>query len=703
MARMFRPLPAFAACFLLCCLSAPAGASSPALPALPALAGAGATLAILETTDLHANVLGYDYYKLAPDPSVGLDRTATLIAQARAEFPDSLLFDNGDTLQGSALGEFDARHGVQRDARPRCALPAVYAAMRLLGYDGAGVGNHDFDYGLDYLGRAAGVKGQHCPGPGFPLVLANVVGARTGRPVFAPYAIIPKRVHAFDVHGRPFEATVRVGIIGFTPPTILAWNRRFLAGRVTTTGLVETARRYLPRMRAAGADVVVAISHGGLDGAPYSPTMENGNYHLAQVAGIDALLLGHAHLLFPDPAATNPQFDLPNVDKVRGRVFGVPAVMANLWGRNLGVIRLALRHDGRRWRVDRDASVVETRSTRQDDTIHDNTSYVEPDPRIAALVRDAHAGTIAYVKTPLGSAARRMSTYFADVGDVSAVQPVNAAQADYVQRWLKENAAAKVAAKAPGDATLPVLSLAAPFKSGAAGPGDYTDVAPGSVALNNAADLYPYPNTIAAVKVDGAGLRAWLERAALRFNTIDPERLAPQELVNPAFAGYNFDMATDPALRYEIDVTRPPGSRIRNLAWRGVAVADDQPFLVATNNYRAGGGGKFPGLDGSATVMSAPDTNREVLIAWVRANRTLGGASGARGSNDANDAGAAPARSWRFTPVRTRGPVVFHAPPGKLALAGAAGLDGITSLGDDDGRGKGMALYAIDLARPNVW
>jgi 2',3'-cyclic-nucleotide 2'-phosphodiesterase/3'-nucleotidase len=305
-------------------------------------------------------------------------------------------------------------------------------------------------------------------------------------------------------------------------------------------------------MRAKGADVVVAISHGGLDDSPYAPTMENGNYYLAQVPGIDALLLGHSHQLFPNPASTVAQFNLPQVDKVKGRVFGVPTVMANLWGKNLGVVRLQLRHDGKHWRVEQDASVVETRATQQADK-----RYVAADPAVMALVREEHEATIRYVKTPIGSTDFRMSTYFADVGDVSAIQVVNQAQADYVRAY--------VAANLPQYAKLPVLSVSAAFKSGSAGVADYTDVAAGELALNNAADLYLYPNALYAVKVDGAGLKAWLEKAASRFNTIDPARAEPQELINTGFAGYNFDTVTSPELSYEIDVTQPPGSRIRNL------------------------------------------------------------------------------------------------------------------------------------------
>ena len=647
--------------------------------AAPVPAGTTATLAILETTDIHANVVGYDYFKLAADPSLGLDRTATLIAQARREFPNTVLLDNGDTIQGSALGDYQAVV-----APVKCGeLLGIHKVMKRLGYDGGGVGNHDFNYGLGFLGQVTGnrfdVPGvpraqKPCAGPGFPIVLANVVSVRTHQPLFAPYRIIEKRVRAEDAAGKPVEATVKVGIIGFTTPTILSWDKRWLEGRVTTEGVVETARRYIPEMRRKGADVIVAISHGGLDASPYSPTMENGNYYLAQVPGIDALLLGHAHQQFPNPTSTAAQFNLPNVDKARGTVFGVPTVMASLWGKHLGVIRFDLRHDGKGWTIARDNTVVETRATQRADK-----SYVAADPAVLDLVRAEHEATIRYVKTPVGSTDFRMSTYFADLGDPSALQPVNAAQADYVRAYVKANL--------PQYANLPVLSVSAAFKAGAAGPGDYTDVAPGSLALNNAADLYLYPNALYAVKVDGAALTAWLEKAAHRFNTIDPGRTEPQELVNGGFPSYNFDTVTAPDLHYEIDVTRPPGQRIRNLTWQGKPVAGGQAFLIATNNYRASGGGNFPGLDGSKTVIASPDTNRDVLIAWIRAHKRL-----TRAADGA-------ARSWRFTPVTTAGPVVFHAPPGKLDLARAAGIDNVTELRADDGQGKGFALYAVDLSK----
>ncbi len=641
-------------------------------------AGSAATLAVLETTDLHATVLSYDYYKLKPEPAIGLERTATLIRQARAEFRNTLLLDNGDAIQGTALADYQALV-----APPPCdrAL-AIYRALDALGVEGGGIGNHEFNYGLAYLSRVTGSAFQvdgvdpaapRCAGPHFPLVLANVYSARTHQPLFAPYRIMEKQVSATGPDGKPLQTTIRIGIIGFTPPAILDWDKGALEGKVYTEGVRETAQKYIPRMRAEGADLVVAIAHGGIDGAPYTPAMENAGLYLAQVPGVDAMLIGHAHQTFPDAASTAPAFNLPGVDKVRGTVHGVPTVMASLWGKYLGVIGLHLRYDGHRWLVEKERTTVEARSIQ-----HADRSFVAPDPAIAALVADEHAATIAYVQTPLGNSDFRMASYFADVGDPSAIELVNRAQTDYVRRYVQANL--------PQYAGLPVLSMASPFKTGAAGVGDYTDVKPGPVALNNAADLYLYPNALYAVKVTGAELRAWLEKGAGRFRRIEPAVSTPQELVDTAFAGFNFDMLTSPDVHYEIDVTRPVGQRIVDLRYRGAPVAADQSFVVATNSFRANGGGAFPGLDGSKTILAAPDASRDVLIAYIRATHSLTRA--AHGS----------ARSWHFAKVAHQGPVVFHTAPGMEALAREAGLTNVRQLQADDGSGKGFALYGIDLS-----
>ena len=326
----------------------------------------------------------------------------------------------------------------------------------------------------------------------------------------------------------------------------MAWDKGNLDGNVTTTGLQETAAKYIPEMKAKGADIIVAISHGGPDNAAYSATMENGDLYLAQVPGIDVLMMGHMHQVFPNAASTVAAFNIAGVDKAAGTVSGVPAVMANFWGKNLGVVNLKLEYGATGWAVDKTATTTSTISTQNADK-----SYVAADATIAPLVQAEHNGTVAYVKTPIGTTDFRMSTYFADVGDTTAIQIVNQAQAAYVKDY--------VAANLPQYKTLPVLSVSAPFKSGFAGGSDYTDVASGNLAIFNAADLYLYANTIQAVLVTGADLKAWLETAANRFNTIDPTKTTAQALVS-TYPGYNFDVLDgDGSMKYEIDVTQPRG------------------------------------------------------------------------------------------------------------------------------------------------
>ena len=643
-------------------------------------AGTTATLALLETTDLHTNVMSYDYFKLAEDKSLGFERTATLIAEARKEFPNTLLLDNGDTIQGTALSDYQAL------VKPLACTEtlAMYKVMNLAGYAGGGIGNHEFNYGLPFLSQVTGNRFSvgsmadpaaqpTCKGPNFPLVLANVLSVKTGQPLFQPYAIIDKTVAATGPDGKAVTGSVKVGIIGFTPPTIMSWDKRWLDGQVFTTGLKEAAEKYVPEMRAKGADLVVVISHGGLDNSTYTPTMENGSYHLSTVPGVDAMLIGHSHQVFPNATSTVAQFKLPGVDKVAGTVNGVPTVMANYWGKHLGVIKFGLSFDGAKWVIDKTKTVVQARSAQNADK-----TYVAVAPEISAAVAAEHQATIDYVKTPIGSTDFQMSSYFADVGEVGAIELVNQAQADYVARY--------VAANLPQYASLPVLSVSAPFKSGFAGGSDYTDVAQGSLAINNAADLYLYPNTVHAVKVTGADIKNWLETAARRFNRIDPTQTAQQELVG-GFPGYNFDVFSSPDIKYEIDVTQPTGSRIVNLSYKGAAIDPAREFIVATNNYRASGGGSFPGLDGSKTIYASPDANRDVLIQYIK---TLKNVTRAANGSD---------RSWSFRKVVTAGPVVFHSAQGKLALAQAAGIGGVSVVQADDGSGKSLALYAIDLSR----
>src|SRR5882724_10390962 len=424
MTRLIRYLAIAAAVLIAGCTT-----PMPVAPGSLVADGTRAEIAVIETTDIHSNIMSYDFYKLADDQSLGLARAATLIRNARREFVNTLLFDAGDTIQGTALADYQALVKP-----PACDQElAVYKAMDTLGYDAGTIGNHEFNYGLAYLSQVtgtpfdvAGIAAKKCKGPHYPFVLSNVFSARNGQPLYVPWRVLTRTIHVRAADGSERETTIRIGLLGFAPPPIMDWDKHNLDGKVTVLGVVEAAQKYLPALKNAGADIVIAIAHGGINAAAYTSNMENAGWHLAQVPGIDVILLGHSHDIFPNPNDAKSRFaNLPDVDNVRGSIHGVPAVMGNYYGKSIGLIDLALIRKQGRWQVNRSATRAQVRSVKNADG-----SYVAADAQIAALVKTEHAATIAYVKTPVGHSDFPMNTYFVAAGDISALQPVNMAQRD---------------------------------------------------------------------------------------------------------------------------------------------------------------------------------------------------------------------------------------------------------------------------------
>ena len=688
---------------LVACGSSFHGATAPQAPSDPAL-NATAQLALLETTDLHYYVRSYNYYADREDPSVGLERTATLIHQARAEFPNTLLVDNGDTVQGTALGSYEA----QVEPLPATQQLGLYQAMATLRYDAGVLGNHEFNFGLPFLSQILGggldvegvdpTIGSQDKGPGFPMVTANVTSLKSQQPLIAPYVILERGLRATQADGTTATLPIKIGVIGLTTPSIVSWDKDKLQGRISTQDGRDTAAKYVPEVRAQGADLVFVLLHGGMTASGYSAHMDNPGYYITRdVPGIDGIVMGHEHGTFPDRGA-NPAYRFEGADNAKGTVNGVPAVMASYWGKGLGVIHYTLQWDAaaKRWSVDRAKTDVQVRTIDSKDAAG-RTQYVASDPAVVAAVQELHDKTRAYVASPIGTSDFRLTSMLADVGNVGALQIVNQAQQEYVANYVQ--------ASLPQYAHLPVLSVTSPFKSGFAGGRDFTDVAAGTMTVAAAADLYPYDNnTVHAVKVNGAQLKLWLEYAAQRFNQIDPASTQDQWLINDgktgvqsglSFPGYLFDVFTAAQLQYEMDVTQPRydvnhpaqgAGRIRNLAYQGRPVDDAQEFIVVTNHYRANSTaaailGRGKAFD---IVWAAPDANREVVLNYVKARKTI-----TRATHGAT-------RSWRFAQVATAGKVLFKSAPDALAVAQAAGLAHISlDRADDTGVNGGTGSYSI--------
>ncbi|WP_128253334.1 bifunctional 2',3'-cyclic-nucleotide 2'-phosphodiesterase/3'-nucleotidase [Falsirhodobacter deserti] len=527
-------------------------------------------LRILATSDIHGWLEAWDYHSARPLPAAGLARTATLIEKAREGAENSLLFDNGDFLQGSPLAEWSA-------GNPEAPHPII-AAMNHLHYDAATLGNHEFNFGLEMLEGAVAQAG-------FPIVSANI--SRLGGTPLVPRTTVLHRQVA-DRAGRVHP--LRVGVIGFLPVQVMIWDHSLLTGRVEVETPLAAARRHVATLRQR-CDLLVALCHGGIGCASAAEGSEDFATAIAGVAGVDVVIAGHSHLVFPDHRFRG----LEGVDAEGGSLQGKPAVMPGSRGSHLGLVDLQL--EVRDWSVASSSSRLVA------------AGPAPPAPSLRRVIGPAHDAVRREMDRPLGHSDVPLNSFFALVAPSRATALVAEASARHVRNLLGDD--------------LPVLGTGQPFKvGGRGGAGYFTDVPAGPLSLRHANDLYVYPNTLAVLRLTGHEIRLWLERAAGAFRLIHPGK-ADQPLLDPDFPAYNFDVVH--GVEFKIDLSRPPmfdntsaqvsDGRITQILYNDAPLDPQAEFLVVTSDYRAGGvGGYAPRLP----FMTSKTLLRDVVAQHLR-------------------------------------------------------------------------------------
>ncbi|WP_160664283.1 bifunctional metallophosphatase/5'-nucleotidase [Pseudarthrobacter sp. ATCC 49987] len=569
------------------------GAAAATLAGAPAAqAGSGApgsgrkpfTLTVLGTTDLHNNVFNWDYFKNTPyadtaGNKIGIAQAATLIKAMRAErgAANTLTIDAGDTIQGTPLAYYFAKiNPVSATVKHPMAL-----AMNAVGYDAVGLGNHEFNYGIPLLRTWESQLD-------FPLLGANVHDAVTGRRAFSPYVL--KRV-------KTDNGWVTVGLVGFVTPGCALWDRDNVQGKLDFNGIVEEAKVVIPQLKAAGADIVIVTSHSGATpGSSYGdalPFPENASTQLAEeVPGIDAILVGHAHLEIPERFVTN-------------KATGKPVLLTEplKWGMRVSVMDLELAKDKGQWTVTAAHSHLLDAKT------------VDADPAVVRAVRAGHEATVKYVNEVIGTSTAPLNTATACWEDSAAIDAINYVQASTIKAELANGPAAG----------LPVLSIAAAFSRS-------VDVKAGPLTIRDVAGLYIFDNTLLSIKVTGAQVKDYLEWSAQYFKPVLSTTARAADVTNAATAmapggtpDYNYDVVygLDAPLNYEIDLARPVGQRITGLSYGTEALRMDQEFALAINNYRQSGGGNFPAVKTAPVLSNSQQEIRQRIIDYVVDHATL--------------------------------------------------------------------------------
>jgi len=411
----------------------------------------------------------------------------------------------------------------------------------------------------------ASAVGNHEYNYGVPYLDSAVRQARFPFLSANTYRVDPEGVHAFRPWTIIERAGLKIGIVGATTPGVTLWDAENIRGRLRFGDIVPAVREAVKEVRAAGADIVLVTVHSGLNEPSSYDTVTTGvpSENVAarvasEVPGVDLVLYGHSH------------------KEMRGTTIGQTIlIQPKNWATSVGVAHLVVSRSGGRWMV----------SEKRSDVVQ-AAGHAE-NAAVLAATDAIHRETVAYVTTPIGSTPERWSADSARLRDTPLI--------DFILETERKAAGSDLASTAAFS----------------------TDVVmgPGPITIAQVAQLYPYDNTLRAVRISGRQLRDYLEFSSRYYRT--PASPSARLETDRQIPGYNFDIVS--GVDYVMDVSRPVGSRITRLDYKGAPVRDTDSFTMALNNYRQTGGGGYAMLSGAPVVYDKQQEIRQLLIDEVKA------------------------------------------------------------------------------------
>ena len=393
----------------------------------------------------------------------------------------------------------------------------------------------------------------------FSWMSANIFRPGTDEHAYQRYAMFERRFNGVPV---------RIGVTSVTPPGVAIWDRDKVAGRLEFRDIVASVRPMVAELRANGCDVVIIVAHSGLEGSSYDtaatgvPTENAAAAMAREVPGIDLILMGHTHR------------------EVADTTIGTTLVMqAKNWATSLAVAELDMERSEGRWRV----------ASKRGRILRPAAGARAP--RLEAALAEAHRRTREYVARRIGTSTGEWSSALSRTRDTPIMDLINEIQLEVTGADLAATAAFSLDSRIPA----------------------------GPITVADVAGLYIYDNTLRAVRISGAQLRAFIEKSAEYYLPCPGGQC--ERIVNPAVAGYNFDVVS--GVDYTLDITRPVGQRVTRLQRNGRAVAATDSFTMAINSYRASGSGGYSMLIGAPVVYDRGEGLRELLIAAIERRGTI--------------------------------------------------------------------------------
>ncbi|GAA3713855.1 hypothetical protein GCM10022378_00850 [Salinicoccus jeotgali] len=539
-------------------------------------------LTIFATSDVHGAIYPHDYFN-DTYKSKSLLHLKSFMDAHRLKHPDDIVMtvDNGDFLQGDVWNDYDYRHSDD----PLLAIEVMNDI-----YDVIGLGNHEFNFGLDYLLKA------------YRQVEAEIVNANVDFHQHALGDIIKRYV---IVDKQTPQGLLRVGFLNVVPTQIMKWDAFHLEGRVEVEDMNRTVRHTAREMKEAGADIVILMSHSGMSKDPDHIRLygENQTFLMTMVEDVDGIIFGHTHEFFPD---RNFEARIDAIDFKRGAVNGKPMVQPGVSASHLGCIEfdLGVDDDGA-WEIKNSrAHLIESES-------------LTPTRETLSKYEDSHRKVLDYLSEPIGHIDETWHTYFSRIIPSKAVQAVAEASKAYAETLISRSDLER----------LPVLGFNAVTKAGRDGPHDFTVLAEGELTLSAAIDLYKHTNSMVIIKIDGGILKEWLEWSASQFNQVDEnEDLLKANSSKNGFPSYNFDTFFD--LEYTFDISRPArysgtakkisdSERVTEMKYQGKDIQPGDSFIVPANNYRVA---YTPFLRDAEVLHESQRTVRDIVIEYMMTN-----------------------------------------------------------------------------------